>query len=71
MGVGYKNIRVGCLGIDGEYAFPHQVDDHGRGGMVVTDYTNRNNLYRSQRDQARDVYVTWFSHYRQDYKLRS
>jgi dTDP-4-amino-4,6-dideoxygalactose transaminase len=50
--------------------FIQQANDHGEGGLIVTDDENWANLFRSLRNQGRDIFDTWLNHSRLGYNYR-
>jgi perosamine synthetase len=71
IGAEYKGRKVGVLGDAGVFAFyPNKQMTTGEGGMLVTDRDDWNSLFRSLRNQGRDVFDAWLSHTRLGYNYR-
>ena len=67
----YKNRKVGALGKCGVFAFyPNKQITTGEGGMIVTDDEEWDSLFRSLRNQGRDVFDAWLNHSRLGYNYR-
>ena len=50
--------------------YPNKQMTTGEGGMIVTDRDDWNDLFRSLRNQGRDVHDAWLSHSRLGYNYR-
>ena len=71
IGAEYKGRTAGTLGNMGVFAFyPNKQMTTGEGGMIVTDDENWANLFRSLRNQGRDVFDMWLNHLRLGYNYR-
>jgi dTDP-4-amino-4,6-dideoxygalactose transaminase len=71
IGAEYKGRRAGTLGDVGVFAFyPNKQMTTGEGGMVVTDREAWAALFRSLRNQGRDVFDAWLNHTRLGYNYR-
>jgi dTDP-4-amino-4,6-dideoxygalactose transaminase len=71
IGAEYKGRKVGNLGRAGVFAFyPNKQMTTGEGGILVTDDDEWNNLFRSLRNQGRDVFDAWLNHSRLGYNYR-
>jgi perosamine synthetase len=71
IGAEYKGRRAGTLGDVAIFAFyPNKQMTTGEGGMIVTDDEAWANLFRSLRNQGRDVFDAWLSHTRLGYNYR-
>jgi dTDP-4-amino-4,6-dideoxygalactose transaminase len=71
IGAEYKGRQVGALGETGVFAFyPNKQMTTGEGGLIVTNDEDRANLFRSLRNQGRDVFDTWLNHARLGYNYR-
>ncbi len=71
IGAEYKGRRVGTIGDVGVFAFyPNKQMTTGEGGMIVTNSAEQNALYRSLRNQGRDVFDEWLNHTRLGYNYR-
>ncbi len=71
IGADYKGRRVGSLGDAGVFAFyPNKQMTTGEGGMVVTQNEQWAALFRSLRNQGRDVFDAWLNHTRLGYNYR-
>ncbi len=71
IGAEYKGRRAGTLGNMGVFAFyPNKQMTTGEGGMIVTDDESWARLFRSLRNQGRDVFDTWLNHARLGYNYR-
>jgi dTDP-4-amino-4,6-dideoxygalactose transaminase len=71
IGAEYKGRRAGTLGDAGVFAFyPNKQMTTGEGGMVVTDKEDWDSLFRSLRNQGRDVFDAWLNHTRLGYNYR-
>jgi dTDP-4-amino-4,6-dideoxygalactose transaminase len=71
IGAEYKGRQAGTLGDMGVFAFyPNKQMTTGEGGMIVTDDEDWANLFRSLRNQGRDVFDAWLNHSRLGYNYR-
>ncbi|MDA2936716.1 DegT/DnrJ/EryC1/StrS family aminotransferase [Acidobacteria bacterium AH-259-A15] len=71
VGAEYKGRKVGTLGDSGVFGFyPNKQMTTGEGGMIVTDREDWDGLFRSLRNQGRDVFDAWLSHSRLGYNYR-
>jgi len=71
IGATYKHRAVGTLGDAGVFAFyPNKQMTTGEGGMIVTGRPEWNSLFRSLRNQGRDVFDGWLAHSRLGYNYR-
>jgi perosamine synthetase len=71
LGAEYKGRRVGTLADAAVFAFyPNKQITTGEGGMIVTDNEDWANLYRSLRNQGRDIFNAWLNHARLGYNYR-
>lgn len=71
IGATYKGRMAGTLGDVGVFAFyPNKQMTTGEGGMIVTDRDDWNDLYRSLRNQGRDIFDAWLNHSRLGYNYR-
>jgi len=71
IGAEYKGRRAGTLGNAGAFAFyPNKQITTGEGGMIVTDDPEWDALFRSLRNQGRDVFDAWLNHTRLGYNYR-
>lgn len=71
LGAEYCGQRVGALGDAGVFAFyPNKQITTGEGGMIVTNDDARAGLFRSLRNQGRDVFDGWLNHTRLGYNYR-
>jgi dTDP-4-amino-4,6-dideoxygalactose transaminase len=71
IGAEYKGRKAGTLANMGVFAFyPNKQMTTGEGGMIVTDDENWANLFRSLRNQGRDVFDAWLNHSRLGYNYR-
>lgn len=71
VGSTYKGRPAGMLGDVGVFAFyPNKQMTTGEGGLIVTDNEDWANLFRSLRNQGRDVFDTWLTHTRLGYNYR-
>lgn len=67
----YKNRHVGTLGKCGVFAFyPNKQMTTGEGGMIVVDDDEWDSLFRSLRNQGRDIFDAWLNHSRLGYNYR-
>jgi len=71
LGATYKGRPAGTLGDAAVFAFyPNKQITTGEGGMVVTDRGDWDALFRSLRNQGRDVFDSWLDHSRLGYNYR-
>jgi perosamine synthetase len=71
IGAGYHGRPVGSLGDAGVFAFyPNKQITTGEGGMIVTRNEAWDALFRSLRNQGRDVFDGWLAHTRLGYNYR-
>jgi len=71
VGAEYKGQRVGALGKAGVFAFyPNKQMTSGEGAVLVTNDEDWANLFRSLRNQGRDVFNQWLEHARLGYNYR-
>ncbi|HDQ72084.1 MAG TPA: DegT/DnrJ/EryC1/StrS family aminotransferase [Chloroflexi bacterium] len=71
IGATYKGRPAGTLGDAAVFAFyPNKQITAGEGGMIVTDRDDWAALFRSLRNQGRDVFDAWLNHTRLGYNYR-
>jgi len=71
IGAEYKGRRAGRLGDAAVFAYyPNKQMTTGEGGMIVTEREDWANLFRSLRNQGRDVFDAWLNHTRLGYNYR-
>jgi dTDP-4-amino-4,6-dideoxygalactose transaminase len=71
LGAEYHGRPVGTLGEAGVFAFyPNKQITTGEGGMIVTRDAEWDALFRSLRNQGRDVFDGWLAHTRLGYNYR-
>lgn len=71
LGAQYKGQKAGTLGDAAVFAFyPNKQMTTGEGGVIVTDDEGWANLFRSLRNQGRDVFDAWLNHTRLGYNYR-
>lgn len=71
IGATYKGRQAGTLGDAGVFAFyPNKQITTGEGGMIVTNHADWDALFRSLRNQGRDVFDSWLNHTRLGYNYR-
>jgi dTDP-4-amino-4,6-dideoxygalactose transaminase len=71
IGAEYKGRKAGTLGDMGVFAFyPNKQMTTGEGGLIVTNDEEWANLFRSLRNQGRDVFDAWLNHSRLGYNYR-
>jgi dTDP-4-amino-4,6-dideoxygalactose transaminase len=71
IGAEYKGRQAGTLGHMGVFAFyPNKQMTTGEGGLIVTDDEDWAGLFRSLRNQGRDVFDAWLNHSRLGYNYR-
>jgi len=71
VGAEYKGRYVGALGKAGVFAFyPNKQMTTGEGAVIVTNDEEWANLFRSLRNQGRDIFDAWLNHSRLGYNYR-
>jgi len=71
VGAEYKGRKAGTLGDVAVFAFyPNKQMTTAEGGMIVTDRDEWDALFRSLRNQGRDVFDAWLNHSRLGYNYR-
>ncbi|MEW5958496.1 MAG: DegT/DnrJ/EryC1/StrS family aminotransferase [Chloroflexota bacterium] len=71
IGAEYKGRKAGVLGDVGVFAFyPNKQMTTGEGGIIVTDDDEWDALFRSLRNQGRDIFDAWLNHSRLGYNYR-
>lgn len=71
IGSEYRGRKAGTLGNAGAFAFyPNKQMTTGEGGVLVTDDEEWAQLFRSLRNQGRDVFDAWLNHTRLGYNYR-
>jgi dTDP-4-amino-4,6-dideoxygalactose transaminase len=71
IGAEYKGRKAGTLGDMAVFAFyPNKQMTTGEGGMIVTGRQDWAGLFRSLRNQGRDVHDAWLNHTRLGYNYR-
>ncbi|MHB0856558.1 MAG: DegT/DnrJ/EryC1/StrS family aminotransferase [Anaerolineae bacterium] len=71
LGAAYKGRPAGSLGDCAAFAFyPNKQITTGEGGMLVTARPTWADLFRSLRNQGRDVFDAWLNHTRLGYNYR-
>jgi dTDP-4-amino-4,6-dideoxygalactose transaminase len=71
IGAEFKGRRAGTFGDSAVFAFyPNKQMTTGEGGMIVTDDQELDSLFRSLRNQGRDVFDAWLNHTRLGYNYR-
>jgi dTDP-4-amino-4,6-dideoxygalactose transaminase len=71
IGAAYKGRPAGSLGDAAVFAFyPNKQITTGEGGMIVTNRESWAHLFRSLRNQGRDVFDGWLNHTRLGYNYR-
>jgi perosamine synthetase len=71
IGATYKGRAVGTLGHAAVFGFyPNKQITTGEGGMIITDDTGWDGLFRSLRNQGRDVFDGWLQHSRLGWNYR-
>ncbi len=71
IGATYRGRQAGVMGDAGVFAFyPNKQMTTGEGGMIVTDRPDWDALFRSLRNQGRDVFDGWLGHSRLGYNYR-
>jgi dTDP-4-amino-4,6-dideoxygalactose transaminase len=71
LGAEYKRRKAGTIGDAAVFAFyPNKQMTTGEGGMIVTAREDWDALFRSLRNQGRDVFDAWLNHTRLGYNYR-
>ena len=71
IGAEYRGRKAGTMGDAAVFAFyPNKQMTTGEGGMIVTDRDDWDALFRSLRNQGRDVFDAWLNHTRLGYNYR-
>jgi dTDP-4-amino-4,6-dideoxygalactose transaminase len=71
IGAEYKGRKAGTIGRTGVFAYyPNKQMTTGEGGMLVTSDADWDALFRSLRNQGRDVFDAWLNHTRLGYNYR-
>lgn len=71
IGAEYKGRKAGTLGDMGVFAFyPNKQMTTGEGGLIMTNDDDWAALFRSLRNQGRDVFDAWLNHTRLGYNYR-
>jgi perosamine synthetase len=71
IGASYRGRAAGTLGHAAVLAFyPNKQMTTGEGGLIVTDSDEWDALFRSLRNQGRDVFDAWLNHTRLGYNYR-
>lgn len=71
LGADYKGRHAGALGDAGVFAFyPNKQMTTGEGGLIVSSRDDWSNLFRSLRNQGRDIFDAWLNHTRLGYNYR-
>lgn len=71
IGATYKGRNAGSLGDAAVFAFyPNKQITTGEGGMIVTNHDAWADIFRSLRNQGRDVFDAWLNHTRLGYNYR-
>lgn len=71
VGAEYKGRKAGTMGDAAVFAFyPNKQMTTGEGGMIVTGRDDWAMLFRSLRNQGRDVHDAWLTHSRLGYNYR-
>lgn len=71
IGSEYKGRKVGSFGDMAVFAFyPNKQITTGEGGMIVTNSNEWDALFRSLRNQGRDIFDEWLCHNRLGYNYR-
>jgi dTDP-4-amino-4,6-dideoxygalactose transaminase len=71
IGARYKGRAAGTLGDAAVFAFyPNKQITTGEGGMIVTNDAAWDELFRSLRNQGRDIFDAWLNHSRLGYNYR-
>jgi dTDP-4-amino-4,6-dideoxygalactose transaminase len=71
VGAEYQERKVGTFGDCAVFAFyPNKQMTTGEGGVIVTDRDDWDALFRSLRNQGRDIFDAWLNHSRLGYNYR-
>jgi perosamine synthetase len=71
IGAEYKGRKAGTLGDVGTFAFyPNKQMTTGEGGMIFANRDDWDALFRSLRNQGRDIFDAWLDHSRLGYNYR-
>jgi len=71
IGAEYKGRKAGTLGDVAVFAFyPNKQMTTGEGGMIITHRDDWDALFRSLRNQGRDIFDAWLNHTRLGYNYR-
>lgn len=71
IGAAYLGRKAGTLGDAAVFAFyPNKQMTTGEGGMIVTNRKEWDVLFRSLRNQGRDIFDAWLNHTRLGYNYR-
>lgn len=71
LGAEYKGRPAGSLGDVGAFAFyPNKQMTTGEGGILVSDREDWADLFRSLRNQGRDIFDAWLNHTRLGFNYR-
>lgn len=71
IGAEYQHQKAGTLSSAAVFAFyPNKQMTTGEGGVIVTDRDDWDALFRSLRNQGRDVFDAWLNHTRLGYNYR-
>lgn len=71
IGAEYDGRPAGSLGDTAVFAFyPNKQMTAGEGGMIVTDDDDLESLFRSLRNQGRDIFDSWLTHSRLGFNYR-
>jgi dTDP-4-amino-4,6-dideoxygalactose transaminase len=71
IGAAYRGRQTGVIGRAGVFAFyPNKQMTTGEGGIIVTNDDAWADLFRSLRNQGRDVFDSWLNHSRLGYNYR-
>ena len=71
IGAQYQGRAAGTVGNAAVFVYyPNKQMTTGEGGMIVTDNEDWANLFRSLRNQGRDVFDAWLNHTRLGYNYR-
>jgi dTDP-4-amino-4,6-dideoxygalactose transaminase len=71
LGAEYRGQKVGAFGDAAVFAFyPNKQMTTGEGGMIVHNREDWDQLFRSLRNQGRDIFDAWLNHSRLGYNYR-
>ncbi len=71
LGAEYKQRQAGTFGDAAVFAFyPNKQMTTGEGGVIVTRHEAWDQLFRSLRNQGRDIFDSWLAHSRLGYNYR-